>query len=548
MTTESTIDRRRSARFAKSVPVMIDNQDGFYTTDNISLTGTFVKTDKFLSVNSKVFLRIFLPSHNIPVKTYGRVAWLQQRTDDSNIQYGAGIDFLTLSTFDFKRLQKFVQNSLEETGDTELEINSDNYTMLDFSSITKDPFVKRSKYFYSYVSDMKRKGFYNYRRPLLSPCSNRVTIKDDITGKEKEMIMMGSNSYLGLSSHPKVVSAVRKAIDEYGVGAASAPLLAGTFELHKKLEKRIAEIKSCEDAVVFPTGYSTNVGVISTLITNKDFALLDRLCHASIIDGCKMSGAYTKTFRHSDISHLEGLLKVNKEKYPSPLIFIEGIYSMDGDIAPLPEIYDVAQKYGARIMIDDAHSTGVIGKRGRGTASHFSMEGKIDVVMGTLSKAVGHLGGFIASDSETINYLRHYTRSYFFSTSLPPVVIASCLASLDVIEEEPELIEKLWENIHYFKSNLRDLGFELAPDTRSAIVPIIIGEEILLRRMSKRLHEEGVYINPVPYPAVPRHKTRFRATIMATHTREDLDYTLNVLEKVGKEFNIIGKAKASSRP
>ena len=545
MSNIATIDRRSSSRFARTIAVQIGHENLSLSTINIGLSGALVGINQNLPLNKKVFLKLTLPGQNIPLTTYGRVAWSEKTDEGSQFKFRTGFEFLTLSGFDYKRLQKFIEDSIDETGRDEVHINSDNYTMIDFSAYSGEPLSKRSKYFYSYVSDMMRRGFYNYRRPLVSPCSNRVIVRDDLTGKDREMIMMGSNSYLGLSYHPKVVKAVGEAIEKYGTGAASAPLLAGTFELHKQLEKKIAELKSCEEAVVFPTGYSTNVGVISTLLGNKDFALLDRLCHASIIDGCNMSKVNLKTFRHSDIGHLEGLLKYHKDKYPSPLIMIEGIYSMDGDIAPLPEIYEVAKKYNARIMIDDAHATGVIGKKGRGTVSHFNMEGKIDIIMGTLSKAIGHLGGFIASDREMINYLRHYSRSYFFSTSLPPVVIASCLASLEVMEEEPELNHKLWENIKYFKEGLTELGFRLAPNTESAIVPIIIGEEITLRRMSRRLHEEGIYINPVPYPAVPRNKTRFRATIMATHTREDLDQTLNALEKVGKEFNVIGKARAS---
>ena len=235
----------------------------------------------------------------------------------------------------------------------------------------------------------------------------------------------------------------------------------------------------------------------------------------------------------------------NEDIEGTKLIAVDGVYSMDGDIAPLDKIVEIAREYNSMVMVDDAHATGVIGENGKGTASHYKLEGEVDIIVGTLSKSIGQLGGFVASSREIVNYIRYFGRSYFFSTSLPPVVVASVLAAIEVMETEPELFEQLWRNINYFKDNILSLGFEIIEESQSAIIPIIIGEETLLKSMSARIHDEGIYVNPVPYPAVPRDKTRFRVSIMATHTKEDLDKTLEVFEKVGVEFGLIGTKKFS---
>lgn len=532
----SGIERRKDNRIKFNLEVSTKGTTtGYLESFDISPFGMFLKTSNPLPLDSKLFISFTLPESPIPMKAYGRVAWINSKIADDDQPDGMGIHFLNISAFDRKRLEKFLDSQ-----DLEIKINSDEHTLLDFSHASEESFEVRSKELYAYINDMKEKGYYTYRRPIASATDNRVLVRDDNTGEESEMIMMGSNSYLGLSSHPKVIEAVNLATKKYGVGAASAPMLAGTFELHRELELKIAKLKSCEDAIVFPSGYATNVGTISCLLKKKDIALIDRLCHASIIDGCLLGNTTFRTFKHSDLNDLERLLLVTKGKYEQTYIMIEGIYSMDGDIVPLPDIVKLAKKFKAKIMIDDAHATGVIGDLGKGTTNHFNLEGEIDIVMGTMSKAIGQLGGFIASSKEVVNYLRHYARSYFFATSLPPIVIASSLASIEVMLSEPELIEKLWDNIRYFKKKVVTLGFNVIENSDSAIVPIIIGDESILKPMSRRIHEEGIYLNPVPYPAVPKEQTRFRATIMATHTKEDLDETLKVLDKVGKEFGIIG--------
>ncbi len=484
----------------------------------------------------------------MPIKSYARVAWINLVNTDKNKPVGMGIQFLSLSEFDIKRLEKFLNTLYKESkrnrSAVEVEIESENFTLFDFSPNIKESLDERSKKLLGYINDMKSKGSHTYRRELISSTGNRVIIYDETIGKEKEMIMMGSNNYLGLSAHPAVVKAAEEAIAQYGVGAGSVSLLAGTFDLHKKLEKKLAELKGTEDAIIFPSGYSTNVGCLSAILRDRDLVVIDRLAHASIIDGSMLSNSKLRTFKHSNMKSLNDIMNRNKDIEGTKLIAVDGIYSMDGDIAPLPEIVKIAREHNAMVMVDDAHATGVIGKMGKGTASHYDLDGQVDIIVGTLSKAIGQLGGFVASSREIVNYMRYFARSYFFSTSLPPVVVASVLASLEVMKKEPHLHTQLWNNITYFKDILVSLGFDIVENTQSAIIPLIVGEEILLKKMSARLHEEGIYVNPVPYPAVPRDKTRFRISIMATHTREDLDTTLEVFEKVGREFGIIGTKKS----
>jgi glycine C-acetyltransferase len=392
--------------------------------------------------------------------------------------------------------------------------------------------------FREFTEELQAEGRFFYRRTLVSGSTNRATILDPLTGKLREMVMMASNNYLGLTTHPKVVQAGIKAQEKYGAGSGSVSLLAGTLDLHRQLEEKLARFKGCEDAIVFPTGYSTNVGCVSGLLRKGDVAINDRLNHASIIDGCKLSGADIRTFKHNDLQSLERLLEKCNQEYQGKLIIVDGVFSMDGDIAPLPELVALARRFGARVMIDEAHATGVIGEHGRGTPEHWHLEGQIDVVAGTLSKGLGGIGGFVASTREVVNYLRFFGRSYMFSTSLPPAVSASLLAALEVIETEPELRQRLWENIRYFTGRLRRLGFDLG-HAETAIIPVIIGDDTKVQRMCREMHEAGIFLNPVAYPAVPKRLARLRLSLMATHTKEDLDQTLDALERVGRKYAVI---------
>jgi glycine C-acetyltransferase len=417
-------------------------------------------------------------------------------------------------------------------------LNSDNYTLADFYDMDGDDIFAKTIPFTKYHTDYSEKGYNSYRRPLLSECDNRVFINDPFTGEIKKMIMMASNNYLGLTAHPKLIEAGINAYKKYGAGPGSVPLFAGTFDITRKLELKLAELKGCEDAIVFTSGYSANVGAITALLRPTDVVILDKLDHASIIDGCKLSGASIEVFRHQDMNKLIKCLGVSKKKYRNILIIVDGVYSMNGDICLLPEIKEIANNYGAKVMVDDAHATGVIGKQGRGTADYYDMEGNADLVVGTLSKAIGTSGGFIASSKEVIEYIRFYARSFFFSTALPPYICASALAALEIIENEPERREQLHRNVKYLYDRLSSIGINVSPPG-TGMLSLSVGQDLTLRKMSRRIHELGLFINPVPFPAVPKGQSRFRISLMATHTREDLDEAADILEEVCRDFSVI---------
>ncbi|MBN1696600.1 MAG: aminotransferase class I/II-fold pyridoxal phosphate-dependent enzyme [Spirochaetales bacterium] len=415
-------------------------------------------------------------------------------------------------------------------------MNSDNYSLSDFIEYNDRDIFKKTSFFYEYARDYISKKYFTYFRTLLSDCSPRVKILDRYTGKEKEMIMLASNNYLGLSSRPEVIEAGIHALEQYGSGLCGSPLLCGYSALHRRLEEALAGFKSSEDAMLFPTGFSTNIGTLTALLRKNDVVITDRLDHASIIDGALFSGAVFRTFGHNDLEKCERILKTYDKE--GKLVIIEGVYSMDGDISPLPEIKKLCDTYGARLMVDEAHATGVLGKTGRGSIEHFNLEGQIDIVMGTFSKALGAMGGFICASKEVINYIRFYARSYFFSASLSPVIVASVLKSLEILVSEPQLIQKLRDNIGYMKSRLLDLGFNIGHSS-SAIIPIFIGDDILLRKMAVDIHERGLFLNAVFYPAVPKGNSRIRLSLMATHSKDDLDEALKILEEVGKKYGVL---------
>lgn len=420
------------------------------------------------------------------------------------------------------------------------KINSDDYNLVDFIKLPDRNLFAKTIPCYDFIEDLKKKGGYAHRRELLTACKNRVVAYDELTGKPRVMIMMASNNYLGLSTHPKVVRAGIDAFNKYGSGVGGSPLLNGTYDLLRELEEKIARLKGCEDAMLFTTGYSANLGIISGLIRSGDVILIDRLDHASIIDGCRLAGGNFRIFKHNNTEDLERQLKKCDKDFMGKLIVVDGIFSMDGNLANLPEIVRLAAQYEAKVMVDDAHAVGVVGEHGGGTLEHFELKGKVDIAMGTLSKAIGSTGGFAASSKEVINYLRHNSRSYIFSTSIAPPVVASALAALEIMEEEPQWQNKLWDNIYYMHDRLKALGYKVIPSPpESAIILLLINDEVKLRQMSKKIHQSGIYLNAVAYPAVPREKCRFRISLMATHNKDDLKATLDVLEKVGKEFGVI---------
>lgn len=419
-------------------------------------------------------------------------------------------------------------------------MDSRNYSLADFFHVEGADIMGRAKAFGEFKKDFEDRRHLQYRRVSTDGSGPVMRVQDHYTGKLREMVYLASNDYLNLTKHPRTIAAGMAALVKYGSGAGSVPLLGGTLDLHVELEKKLASFKGCEASIIYTSGFGSNCGSLLTLLQEKDIAILDMLVHASIIDGCKATN--TKFFRHNDMASLEKTLQRVKDKYDTKLVVVDGVYSMDGDIAPLDRIVELAKAYGAYVMVDEAHATGVIGSTGRGTPQHHNIEGKVDIVAGTLSKALGGVGGFIAASSELVELLRFYSRPYIFSTAMAPQVAGSLLEALDVIEDEPELRQKLWDNINYFKTNLSAMGFDIG-SSETAIFPIIIGDDLKVREMCKRLHELDIYVNPVMYPAVPKRLSRIRMSLMSSHTRDHLDKALDALEVVGKEYQIIGKEK-----
>lgn len=415
-------------------------------------------------------------------------------------------------------------------------LNFEDASLFDFLDIDDADIMKRAAIFSEYALHTKQIKHYYYRRVSLDGSGPVMRIMDQYTGKPKEMIYMASNDYLNLTKHPRTIAAGIKAMEKYGSGAGSVPLLGGTFDIHVELEKKIAKFKGCEDSIIYTSGYGANTGTLLGLLNSKDIAIIDRLAHASIIDGCNSTNV--KFFRHNDLKSLERILAKSQKECRTKLVVLDGVYSMDGDIAPLDKIIEMAHSYGAYVMVDEAHATGVIGKNGRGTPEHFGLEGKVDIVSGTFSKALGAVGGFVAARKELVELLRFYSRAYMFSTALTPQVVGSLIEAINVIETEPQLREDLWQNINYFRKNLLDLGFKIG-NSETAIFPIIIGDDYKVKEACRMLHERGIYANLVLYPAVPRKLARLRLSLMSTHTKEHLDKTLTELEAVGKKLEII---------
>jgi glycine C-acetyltransferase len=393
----------------------------------------------------------------------------------------------------------------------------------------------------SYLSDelnqLKQKGTH-FRLHVLDDEQAPVCHFDG-----RKVINLASNNYLGLTTHPKLREAALEATRKYGVGSGAVRTIAGTMRIHMELEERIARFKNVEACVVFQSGFTANAGTVSSILGKDDFIISDELTHASIIDGARLSRAKILVFRHKDLAHAEEQLASVKDQPGHKLLITDGVFSMDGDIGPLPGLCDLAEKYGAIMMVDDAHASGVLGRNGRGTVDHFQVHGRVDVQVGTLSKAIGALGGYVCGARDLIDFLYHRARPFLFSTSHPPSVAATCIAAFDVLEQEPERIEKLWQNTRFFKQELSLLGYNIGgkntPASETPITPIIIGEGRATMEFSKALFEEGVMGTGLAFPTVPEGKARVRAIVTAAHTTDELTQALEVLKRVGKRMGII---------
>jgi glycine C-acetyltransferase len=362
--------------------------------------------------------------------------------------------------------------------------------------------------------------------------------KAHTTFDHRSVVNLSSNNYLGLTTHPKLREKAIKAVEEFGVGSGSVRTIAGTMEIHMELERRLAEFKKVERVVVFQSGFAANAGTVSAVLTKEDVVISDELNHASIIDGCRLSRATIKVFPHKDVDAARKVIKALPASQRK-LLITDGVFSMDGDLGPLPDLCAVAEETGCIMMVDDAHASGVFGKSGRGTVDHFDMHGRVDIQVGTLSKAIGALGGYVAGNTNLIEFLYHRARPFLFSTSHPPAVAAACIAALDVLMEEPQIIDRLWENTRFFKAGLERLGFNTGM-SESPITPVIAGEGSRAMKLSDRLFEEGVFAQGIAFPTVARDKARVRTIVTATHSREDLQYALDKFEKVGRELGLIG--------
>jgi glycine C-acetyltransferase len=354
----------------------------------------------------------------------------------------------------------------------------------------------------------------------------------------REVINLSSNNYLGLTTHSKLKQRALEAVEKWGVGSGAVRTIAGTMSLHMELEEKIAKFKHVGASVVFQSGFTANAGTVQAILTREDVIISDELNHASIIDGCRLSRAEIKVFPHKDVEACEKILKDITGRNCRKLLITDGVFSMDGDIAPLPGLVELAEKYGCIMMIDDAHSSGVLGRNGRGTVDHFDLHGRVDIQVGTLSKAIGALGGYVCSTRDTIEFLYHRARPFLFSTSHPPSVAATCLAAFEVLEEEPQLIEKLWSNTRFFKEGLKKLGFNTGL-SETPITPVMVGDAALAHEFSRQLFQEGVFAMSVGFPTVPVGKARIRTIVTATHTEQELTRALQTLEAMGKKLHII---------
>jgi len=359
----------------------------------------------------------------------------------------------------------------------------------------------------------------------------------------KEVINLASNNYLGLANHPRLIQAAMDATRTFGVGSGAVRTIAGTMRLHMELEEKIARFKNVESCVVFQSGFAANAGTVSAILGKEDFILSDELNHASIIDGARLSRATIKVFRHKDVDHCEQLLQELAHQPGRKLVITDGVFSMDGDIGPVDKLARLAEKYGAIMMVDDAHASGVLGRNGRGSVDHFAMHSKVDVQVGTLSKAIGSLGGYVCGSKDLIEYLYHRARPFLFSTSHPPSVAATCIAAFDLLEAEPERISRLWDNTRYFQGELKRIGFNVGgvntPATETPITPIIVGEGRKAMDFSRALFEQGVMATGIAFPTVPEGKARIRLIMTSEHSRAQLEQALDKLERVARPLGIL---------
>jgi len=388
------------------------------------------------------------------------------------------------------------------------------------------------KYLADELESLRQQGLYRQLRVLEGEQGSHAIFD------HRSVVNLSSNNYLGLTTHPRLREAALDAVRRFGAGSGSVRTIAGTMDLHMELEQRLARFKNVEAVVVFQSGFAANAGTVSAILNKEDVIISDELNHASIIDGCRLSRAAIKVFPHKDVGAARRILS-ELPAAQRKLLITDGVFSMDGDLGPLPGLCDVAEEFGAIMMVDDAHASGVFGRQGRGTIDHFNCHGRVDIQVGTLSKAVGVLGGYVAGTKAFVEFLYHRARPFLFSTSHPPAVAAACIAAIDVLEQEPQWMAQLWDNTAFFKAGLQALGFNTGR-SESPITPVIVGEASQAMLMSDRLFAEGVFAQGIGFPTVARGQARLRTIVTATHTRDDLQFALDAFARVGKELGVIG--------
>ncbi len=415
-------------------------------------------------------------------------------------------------------------------------VDSDNRTMKDFVALRDPDLFRKAREFRDFYQRKREQELYWYGMPLTSGCRNRAMIYDDIAGCEREFLMFASNNYLGLANHPRVIDAIADAARSYGATNTGCRLIGGSNVLHGELERRLAELKGREACIVYPSGYSANLGCISALAGPHDLVFTDALNHMSIQDGCKLSGAGRRIYQHS-LESLAGTLEKHRDHNGGKLIVTDGVFSMHGDIVDLPGLMELAEEHGARVLVDDAHSTGVLGRKGSGTTEHFHMKGGVDLEVGTMSKALSGLGGFVCADEEVVEYLRFYSHSYVFAATIPAPVVAGLIAALEVMEEEPQRLSRLWRNVHQLRGELLESGFNLER-SESAILPVVVGDDQKTLEFGRAVRRRGMFCQTVVYPGVAVGDARLRISVTSEHTDEDLAQAAEIIRESARETGI----------
>lgn len=464
--------------------------------------------------------------------TLGRLVVRRIQENDGGLDVGFSLIDTTLPLHG--ELSKYLEQSFD-SNDTafDKELNSDHFSLAHFAEsefTSVDLFSKVHEFAHFHDSWVQNKK-YAYQNHRVASKGSRVNLKKPRKSGRSDYIMMGSNDYMGLGAHPQVVEAAKRALDVYGFGSTGSPVTTGQTSLHAELCDKLAKIHQKESAILFNSGYAANIGIITALTRANDLIVADQLCHASIQDGMQMSKATSRFFKHNQPEHLRQILERERENYNGCLVITEGVFSMDGDVAYLDQIYAIAREFNCRIMVDQAHCWGVLGPRGLGVCDKYNLLREVDIIMGTFSKVGGGIGGFALGSQELIDWLRYFARSQMFSVSLPPSNVAAVSKAIDLFVEEPAHLANLRANIKHFVNGLRSIGYNIDPNHESAVIPVVIGDEKLMGDMYQSLLEDGIWCVPIVYPAVGRKNCRFRFTMMATHTVSDLDYAVSCLEK-----------------